>query len=248
MIVSVGHGVNLLVIDAHAHIGGPPLDAEPANFVRLLKRSGINKAIVCRYIPRRPTLVGNQLIHSAIRKYPNNLVGFVWINPNDEGAQQEIRTCVEGWGFRGIKLHLEMEPTSVDRLGKVFKEAEKFHIPLYVHVGDNFELINRLCEKYAVNIIIGHLGTGVYELNPKRLKKALRLSRKHDNVYLETSGNTYFFIKYSLRELGPLKIIFGSDFPHEHPLVLVRAIETLDLTNRDKTQILEGNIRKLVKF
>lgn|GEM_PF-5813865 len=65
------------------------------------------------------------------------------------------------------------------------------------------------------------------------------LSGKYDNVYLETSGNTYFFIDRAVKTLGPSKVIFGSDFPHEHPLVLVRSIELLNLSPKEKKRKLK---------
>ncbi|MFX1520212.1 MAG: amidohydrolase, partial [Promethearchaeota archaeon] len=59
-------------------------------------------------------------------------------------------------------------------------------------------------------------------------------------------GNTFFFIEYAVKRLSPSKIIFGSDFPHEHPLVLVKAIELLELSNKDKNLILGENICRLI--
>jgi predicted TIM-barrel fold metal-dependent hydrolase len=74
----------------------------------------------------------------------------------------------------------------------------------------------------------------------------VELAQKHERIYLETSGNTYFFIEYAVRKLGSHKVIFGSDFPHEHPLVQVRAIELLNLPQSDKDLILAGNILELL--
>ena len=65
-----------MIIDAHVHIGGPPPEAEPDEFVALIEKNDIDKAIVFRYVYGRPTLVGNQLIRSAVEKYPERLIGF----------------------------------------------------------------------------------------------------------------------------------------------------------------------------
>jgi len=237
-----------MIIDAHVHVGGPPPEAEPENFVKLMDKSSIDKSIICRHIPGKPTLVGNELIYSALRKYPDRFIGFVWINPNDVTAVEEIEKAVNEWGFRGIKLHLETMFASEDKLNRIFNAAETLNVPIYIHVGEHFSAVENLSEKFEVEIILGHLGVGVYNLDPVRLKTATTLAKKQKNIYLETSGNTYFFIEYALKNLGPAKLIFGSDFPHEHPLVLMNTINILQLNNREKHQILGENIKKIVKL
>jgi predicted TIM-barrel fold metal-dependent hydrolase len=94
---------------------------------------------------------------------------------------------------------------------------------------------------------VAHLGTGVYRLEIERLKKAIDLA-KRENVYLETSGNTYPFVNYAVDSLGASKVILGSDFPHEHPLVSVQIVQLLDLSTSDKEAILGLNIRKILKI
>lgn len=237
-----------MIIDAHVHVGGPPLEAEPDNFVKLMNKSEIDKSIICRYVPGKPSLAGNELVFSATGKYPDRFVGFVWIDPNDETAVNEIQKAVNQWRFRGIKLHLETMFASEEKLSKIFSEAERLGVPFYVHVGEHFELVGNLSEKFEVDIILGHLGVGVYNLEPLRLMTAIKLAKKHSNIYLETSGNTYFFIEYALKKLGASKLIFGSDFPHEHPLVLINAINILRLKKREKLQILGDNIKSLINL
>ena len=235
-----------MIIDSHVHIGRPPPEADPDKFVELLKKSNIDRAIAFRYVYGKPTLIGNQLIRSAVSRYPDSLIGFAWIAPNDETAISEIRTTISCWQFKGIKLHMEIAPTSINRLGEVFREAEKSSVPICIHVGEDFKLLDDLCGKYDVDVIMAHLGTGVYNLDPKRLEGALELSEKHDNVYMETSGNTFFFIEQAVKRLAPSKILFGSDFPHEHPLVMVKSIELLELSKKDRNLILGENISRLI--
>jgi hypothetical protein len=46
-----------MIIDAHVHVGGPPPEAEPSNFVKLMNKSEIDKSIISRYIPGKSTLI-----------------------------------------------------------------------------------------------------------------------------------------------------------------------------------------------
>lgn len=140
-----------------------------------------------------------------------------------------------------------MNPAPLSKLREVFKEAENLSIPVCIHLGEDFECIDTLSREFNVPIIIAHLGTGVYRLEIDRLKKAIALA-KHDNVYLETSGNTYPFVDYVARALDASKIILGSDFPHEHPVVSAKIVQLLELSANDKKLILGQNIKKILRI
>jgi predicted TIM-barrel fold metal-dependent hydrolase len=236
-----------LIIDSHVHIGGPPDEAEPDKFVQLMEKSKIDKAVIFRYLYNQPTSASNKFIQRVAEKYPNHFIGFAWINPNETNAAKEVRTAVNEWNLKGLKLHLEMHPSSISKLREVFAEAENLSIPICVHLGEDFSCIEKLSQEYKVPVIVAHLGTGVYRLEIERLKKAIVLA-KRENVCLETSGNTYPFVNYAVDSLGASKVILGSDFPHEHPLVSVQIVQLLDLSAYDKEVILGLNIRKILKI
>jgi predicted TIM-barrel fold metal-dependent hydrolase len=234
-----------LIVDSHVHIGGPPREAEPERFAKLMEKGNIDKSIVFRYFYDKPTLISNKYISDVIAIFPEYYIGFAWINPNETTAVKELRAAVTELKLKGVKLHLEMHPAPISLLREIFKEAQKLSIPICIHMGDDFESIDTLSQEFNVNVIIAHLGTGVYRLEIERLKKATLLV-KHDNVFLETSGNTYPFVDYAVRHLGASKVIFGSDFPHEHPLVSARIVELLELSAQEKALILSQNIKKIL--
>ena len=235
----------MLIIDAHVHVGKPPVEAAPDKFVRLMDKSKIDKAIVFRYFYKKPTAASNKFIQSVAEKYPEHYIGFAWINPNKKTAVKELRTAVAEWQLKGLKLHLAMNPSPISKLREIFKEADSLSIPICSHLGDDFGCIDLLSKEFNVQIIIAHLGTGVYRLNIKRLNQAIELA-KNDNVFLETSRNTYPFVGYAVRSLGASKIVFGSDFPHEHPLVSARIVELLEISAHNKELILGGNIKRIL--
>lgn len=238
-----------MIIDAHAHIGGPPPELEPDNLVSFMEECGIDKAIICRYVEAESIWAGNKVVGLAIRKYPKKLIGFFWVKPEDEKIHQDIKLAVDEWGFMGLKVHLEMQETTIDKLRLIFNEAERFQIPIYIHIGEDYETISKLCNEFKqVNVILGHLGTGVYRLDPKRLDKSLRLGEKHGNLYLETSGNTYPFVRKAVEVLRPEKIVFGTDIPHTHPLVEVKMIELLNLSKKEENLIFAENICKILNL
>ena len=235
-----------MIVDSHVHIGGPPKESEPKNFAKLMKVSKIDKAIIFRYFYDKPTIFSNRYISSVIEQFPNQYVGFAWINPNEKTATKELKESITKWKLKGIKLHLEMHPTPLEKLRKIFNIAEKYTIPICIHLGNDFNQIKILSQEYNVKLIIAHLGTGVYCLDINRLKKAIELA-KNKNVFLETSGNTYPLVNYALKALNPTKLIMGSDFPHEHPLVSVKIIELLNLSDQNKDLILQKNISQILE-
>jgi len=235
-----------LIVDSHVHIGGPPKESEPKNFAKLMKASKIDKAIIFRYFYDKPTIFSNRYISSVIEQFPNQYVGFAWINPNEKTAIKELKESITKWKLKGVKLHLEMHPSSLEKLRKIFNIAEKYTIPICIHLGNDFNQIKILSQEYNVKLIIAHLGTGVYCLDINRLKKAIELA-KNKNVFLETSGNTYPLVNYALKALNPTKLIMGSDFPHEHPLVSVKIIELLNLSDQNKDLILQKNISQILE-
>jgi predicted TIM-barrel fold metal-dependent hydrolase len=236
-----------LIIDSHVHVGGPPAEAEPNKFVQLMEKSKIDKAIIFRYLYNQPTSTSNKLIRFVVEKYPKHFIGFAWINPNEKTAALEVRTAVNKWNLKGLKLHLEMNPAPISKLREVFTEAENLSIPICVHLGEDFACIEKLSQEFKVPVIIAHLGTGVYRLDLERLKKSIELA-KLGNIYLETSGNTYPFVDYAVRSLGAFKIILGSDFPHEHPLISAKIVQLLELSPRNKELILGLNMQKILEF
>ena len=234
-----------LIIDAHVHVGRTIADAEPENFVSLMDNCKIDKAIIFRYFYNKPTIEANIYIQSIVKKFPHHFIGFAWVNPNDKEAVKELRYAATELQLKGVKLHLEMNPTPLSKLKKLFKEAQALEIPLIIHLGEDFDCINVLSQEFNVDIIIAHLGTGVFHLCKTRLEKAISLAN-NPKIYLETSGNIYRYVKHAVDSLGASKLILGSDFPHEHPLVSTKIVQILEISTQDKELILGKNIKRII--
>jgi predicted TIM-barrel fold metal-dependent hydrolase len=153
-----------LIVDSHVHIGGPPQEAEPEMFTSLMEKGNIDKAIIFRYFVDKPTLISNKYISDVVTNFPKHYVGFAWINPNEKTAVTELRTAITEWRLEGVKMHLEMHPASIALLRPIFKEAQELSIPICIHMGEDFKTIKSLSQEFNVDVIIAHLGTGVYRL------------------------------------------------------------------------------------
>lgn len=161
-------------IDAHAHVGyfGGWADVgyTDEQMVAEMDRYGIEKSVV--------SYMDNTVVERAVGRFPDRFVGITWANPydGDKAVETVIREAREH-GFQGIKLHPLMEV------------AQQMDLPVFIHSGHPpFSLphsIIQLAEDFPkVRIVMVHMGHG----NGIYIQAALDLSKKHDNVYLETSG------------------------------------------------------------
>ena len=119
--------------------------------------------------------------------------------------------------FAGIKLlpHLDGVPGD-DLIARI----NELRLPVLVHGGDfcGPAWIERaLIRRLRGPVIIAHLGS--FPCSEPHLTDAVRVARRHDNVYLDTSGAWHAeFIRYAVKRV-PESIIFGSDAPLMHPWV-----------------------------
>ena len=178
--------------------------------------------------------------------------------------QAEIEDKVKNHGAKGLKLH----PVSnrfypSDRgLYPAYQKAAEMGLPILFHSGEaevagytqadyarpaNFEPVMQSFPQLV--IILAHLGKGF-------LEESVALARKYDNVYFDTSailsggeiksgfasgGDAVKLI----RTIGVSRVLFGSDWPWFDPLLAIRQIEGLDLSEEDKRMILGRNAAKV---
>jgi len=89
------------IIDSHTHIGNFPLfnvRIDAVEMIKIMDQYNIQKALVMT--------LPNELTLKAVNKYPDRLVGIVWVNPYDGNrAIKLINEAIDRWKFKGIKLH-----------------------------------------------------------------------------------------------------------------------------------------------
>ncbi|MBK5294717.1 MAG: amidohydrolase family protein, partial [Acidobacteriia bacterium] len=76
---------------------------------------------------------------------------------------------------------------------------------------------------------------------------AIEVARRYPNVYLETSSVVFFkFLELAAHDLGPGKLIFGSDGPEVDSRVELHKVKLLKLAPEAEAMVLGGNIAKLL--
>lgn len=170
--------------------------------------------------------VDDQTVADYIARDPARLIGFLTLDPTQEGWEREMRFGHQELGLRGIKLMPMYAGFSPDdpSLEPLWQYAEKNGLPVLLHTGTTFIAqaplactLPRLIEPVALKhpelkIILAHLGHP-YE------GECLVTIRKHANVYADVSALHYrpWQLYNSLmlaQEYGVWhKLLFGTDFP-----------------------------------
>ena len=170
--------------------------------------------------------VDDRYVADYVAKHPDTLLGFLCVDPTQEGWEREMREGHEELGLRGIKLLPMYAGFSPDepRLDPLWKYASKHQLPVLLHTGTTFvaqaplectlpRKIDPVATRFPdVKIIMAHLGHP-YE------GECVATFRKHPNVYADVSALHYrpFQLYHSLmlvQEYGVWqKVLFGTDFP-----------------------------------
>lgn len=237
-----------MIVDAHTHLGKFPmfnvsLDAE--GLISLMDGWDVDHSILFS--------LPNELTLKAVRGHPERLSGLVWVNPYDgEEALDAIKTGVNEWGFKGVKLHplIDSYLPDNDVVYPVIETAEKFGIPVVFHCGHPpWSLpwhFGNLADTFPdVSIVLAHMGHGhiVY------INGAIDVAVKHENIYLETSGMPmHTKIKEAVDRVGVHRVLYGSDAPFGHPAFEVKKVEVSGLSEEELGRVLAYNAIELFKL
>jgi predicted TIM-barrel fold metal-dependent hydrolase len=183
----------------------------------------------------------NQGIADFCARYPGKFIGFAKHDPETEQGRirRMLRHEVEELGLRGLKLH--KLPTR-----EVLDVVAEFKIPILWHPKE-VSLFYTIAAGYPqVTLIMAHLGS----YSSKNLGwhyEAIAIARRFPNAYLETSAVVaQRFLEMAVKELGPEKILFGSDGPENDSRVELYKIRLLKLPSADEAMVLGGNIQRLL--
>jgi predicted TIM-barrel fold metal-dependent hydrolase len=170
--------------------------------------------------------VDDRYVADCVAQHPDRLIGFLSVDPTQEGWERELREGHEVLGLRGIKLlsmYAGFRPDD-ERLDPLWKYATERRLPVLLHTGTTFVAqaplectlprhLDRVATRFPeVKLILAHLGHP-YE------GECVAVIRKHPNAYADISALHYrpFQFYHSLmlvQEYGVWdKLLFGTDYP-----------------------------------
>lgn len=170
--------------------------------------------------------VDDHYVTQYVSEHPDTLIGFLSLDPTQDGWRAEMRRGHQELGLKGVKLLPMYAGFRVDepRLDPLWEYVDHHHLPVLLHAGTTFvsqaplectlpRHLDSVATRYPrVRFILAHLGHP-YE------GECVAVIRKHPNVYADLSALHYrpFQLYHSLmlvQEYGVWsKLLFGTDYP-----------------------------------
>ncbi len=252
-----------MVIDCHSHLnggsGGTLSFGEDEKILAAAERLGIDVMCVSILTRARPATPdgfreANRLLYEVTKRYPDRIWGYAYVNPGyQREAIDEIRRCVEEYGFVGVKLYNEYKCTD-PVVAPIVEETIALRVPILHHAGhihypyheqpnisDGGDLAVLAGRYPEARLICGHVGGGGdWEWTIKAVRPA-------PNVYLDTSGSVFDagMIDMAVRALGPERLLFGCDLSFTAGVGKIRGA---GLSREAHRLVMGGNMQALVAW
>jgi predicted TIM-barrel fold metal-dependent hydrolase len=247
--------------DVHCHLASPLKDPTPeARLGRLLEvadRMGISR--LCVYMGMKwsydPSPAEfrkqNDEVLAAIGRYPDRAFGFVYINPkHPRESLDEINRCIADGPMVGVKLWVAARANS-PQLDPIIERATELKAVIFQHtwikVSGNLEgestpmdLVALARRHPAAKLICGHTG-GDWE-------QGVRAVRAQPNISVDLGGGDPVagITEMALRELGPGRVLFGSDAPGRSFASQLAKVHGAEISDESKIRIFASNLKQLL--
>jgi predicted TIM-barrel fold metal-dependent hydrolase len=202
-----------MIVDIHNHVGiRVGRSQSGAELIKKMDRAGVDKAVIFSFVEQPD----DDFIAREVVAFPDRLVGFACVNPwMRDAAVSEIERSVTKLGLKGLKLHPLLHGAQMDNIelmGPIFDKCEKLGVPIIAHSGDSvfslpiqFEEIARVFPK--VTLIMAHAGF------MQSVGQARRAAKRCPNIILDMCAGTSVDITDAVAEIGPERVVMGSDSP-----------------------------------
>jgi uncharacterized protein len=243
------------VLDAHAH-GGPYSlfhipDHGPAAMVRVMDRCGVSRALLSSHLAiQLDATAGNAETAAAVEAFPDRFGGYLVVNPWQDPVA-ELSRWADDPRFVGIKLHpsLHAYPLTGSRYAPVWEYASRTGCPVLTHTAygsdyDNLWTLGRVADRYPrVSVLAGHAG-----ITWVGFDDAIAVARAAPNLVLEVCGSFISGddIARMVDELGPDKVVYGSDFPFIDMRVSLGRVLFAPIGEAARADVLGGTMARLL--
>jgi uncharacterized protein len=243
------------VFDFHVRLAPRPGSADRLRAV--LDDCGIERAAVCaggvveletlsRMLidgDHAETDADNDAVLDVCASSGGALVPFYFANPHRPAAEYEKRAA----DFRGLEISPAVHGVRFDdpRIADLARIAADAGHPVYVvcliRPGCGVaELVALARSCPDTTFVLGHSGTGNIDFH------AITLIRDHPRILLETSGGYTTVISDALSRLGPRRLLFGSEFPLQHPWAELAKFRAIGVSPQDWALISWSNATHLL--
>ena len=240
-----------MIIDIFARIGHHPLHEfrqTSKELLSIMDRYGIDRTFVHPF-PSMKIGENNDLVVKAISENGDRFTGFMGINPSSEDSLEEIERSVN-MGLRGVMMDVEFHSVfgrNISRMEIILALCMKHNLPVLfntenihtlTHQESYYDSLDQLAFKYPdVRFIVNQYWPRIGSL-----------MERHYNIILYTGGhqNTPGTIP-RLNEVGPTRVLFGSESPVNHPALFVKDLKLKKIPDIYRKMILGENAERIFK-
>lgn len=199
-------------------------------------------------------VAGNQEAQQVVGN-TDGLLQWVIVHPQQQETYRQAERMLESSNCVGIKIHPEEHTYPIVDHGRtLFEFAARHRAFVLAHSGDERSLpmdfmpfINEFPE---VSLILAHLGNGGRAAGDPSLQVQAIQASRHGNVYTDTSSARSMLpklIEWAANEIGPDRILFGTDTPIYFAPAQRARIDHAALPDHQKRLILRDNAVTLLK-
>ncbi len=246
--------------DLHCHLGGfdgRTPEEKMARLIDVADRMGIDRVIVFMGYPHDADPSPEELrrqndqVLQALAHWHDRAFGFAYVNPKHvEASLAEMDRCIKNGPMVGIKLWVALR-CSEPALDPIVEHAAALKAAIFQHTwikteanlpGEStpMDLATLAARHPTVPLICGHSG-GNWELG-------IRAVRAHPNVSIGLAGSdpTAGFVEMGVRELGPRRLIYGSDVAGRSFASQLGKVMGAEISDADRRLILSENLQRML--
>jgi len=233
-----------MIIDAHNHLGFRyDLGMSDAELLARMDRAGLDMAVCFS----QPVVWNNDYVLDRAREHSDRFVPFAGVNPWRASARDELLRCLDR-GARGVKLHPVRDSYSLAEarlVDPIFAACAERRVPILCHGLCEWsntpwqfaEMARRFPEVTLIMAHGGHLWLR---------EDALEVVGRHANLYVESSLMYSGYIRRYVEEIGPERVLMGTDSPVEEFEVEMRKIEMAVEDKGHRELVMGGNIARIL--
>lgn len=243
------------ILDFHARL--VPVPGAADRLLLTMDAWGIDRAVVCAGgmidLDRLSTQIieggqvetdaDNDAVLADCHRSDGRLVPFFFGNPHTDPDNYRDRAGE----FRGLEISPAVHgvPLTDERITGLVEVAGEHRHPVYVvclgRPGASVVDLVTLAEKFpAVTFVLGHcgfIGIDMYAINK---------IASTDNIAAETSGSYTGIVRAALERLGPGRVLFGTEYPLQHPSVELAKLRALELGADSWRSVMWGNAHRIL--
>lgn len=237
--------------DTHTHLGrarhsGRVRTVDDA--LRAMDGYGVDRSVLIPWPVVEDQRAAHDEIGAAVRRHPDRFTGTAGLDPfvPEQEFRDEVRRCVEEYGFRALKLQPQYQPLNPisPRSDFLFATAQEHGLVLIVHTGSGVpfalpSLYILPARKFPdLRIVLGHAG------GPLLYAEAIVAASVCPNIYVELSSLMPHHCAEVCAHVPASRLMIGSDVD-ESLAVELGKIAALHRSEEERRQMLWDTPRRL---